>query len=413
LWDFTTENEVNTPPYLPSDPLPVNHASSVDINADVSWNGGDPDPGDTVTYDVCFGTISPPPKVVSNQSGGSYDPGTMQYQTMYYWRIIAWDNHDASTQGSIWDFTTVQEPNNPPYEPSNPVPGDGATNVDVTVGLSWTGGDPDGDTVTYDVYFGTTSSPPKVAANQSLTTYDPGTLEYTTTYYWKIISWDSHGVSTEGSIWQFTTRNEPNNPPYTPDDPSPVDGATAVDVDTQLSWTGGDPDQGNTVTYDIYFGTTSPPPKLVSNHTGSSYQPTTLQENTTYYWKIISWDNHGASTPGSIWSFTTEILGDITPPVVQITKPEKAIYIRNDKVLPFITALVFFAIDVQVTASDNESGIALVEFYIDDTLKANDTTVPYSWTWSERSFLSYALKVIVYDNAGHHTEKEITVWKFF
>ncbi len=163
--------------------------------------------GDTVTYDVCFGTISPPPKVVSNQSGGSYDPGTMQYQTMYYWRIIAWDNHDASTQGSIWDFTTLQEPNNPPGpEPSNPVPGDGATNVDVTVGLSWTGGDPDGDTVTYDVYFGTTSSPPKVASNQSLTTYDPGTLEYTTTYYWKIISWDSHGVSTEGSIWQFTTK---------------------------------------------------------------------------------------------------------------------------------------------------------------------------------------------------------------
>ena len=102
----------------------------------------------------------------------------------------------------------------------------------------------------------------------------------------------------------------------------------------------------DTVTYDIYFGTTSPPPKLVSNHTDSSYQPATLQGNTTYYWKIIAWDNHGASTPGSTWSFTTEILGDITPPVVQITKPEKAIYIRNDKVLPFITPLVFFAIDV-------------------------------------------------------------------
>ena len=27
--------------------------------------------------------------------------------------------------------------------------------------------------------------------------------------------------------------------------------------------------------------------------------------NTTYYWKIISHDNHGATTQGPIWAFTT------------------------------------------------------------------------------------------------------------
>jgi hypothetical protein len=412
-WDFTTENEVNNPPYLPSDPFPLNHATNVDISADLSWNGGDPDPGDTVTYDVYFGTTSPPPKVVSNQSGISYNPGTMNYQTTYYWKIIAWDNHDASTQGSLWDFTTIEETNNPPYAPSNPSPEDGSTNVDITVNLGWTGGDPDGDTVTYDVYFGTTSPPTKVVSNQSATTYNPGTLGYTTTYYWKIIAWDNHGVSTEGSIWQFTTEAEPNNPPYTPDNPSPANEATSVDVDTDLSWTGGDPDTGDIVTYDVYFGTTSPPPKLVSNHTSSSYQPATLQENTTYYWKIVAWDNHGASTLGAIWSFTTETTGDTTPPIVNINKPEKAIYFRNNKILPFIITLVFFAIDVEVGASDNDSGIAKVEFYIDDQYKANDTSAPYSWTWSEKSLFFYTLKVSAYDNAGHRADKEITVWKFF
>jgi hypothetical protein len=413
VWDFTTENEMNNPPYLPSDPQPANHAANIDIDADLSWNGGDPDPGDTVTYDVCFGTTNPPPKVVSNQSTTNYDPSAMIYDTTYYWKIIAWDNHDASTQGSVWDFTTMNEPNNPPYSPSNPSPSDGATNIDIIIELSWTGGDPDADDVTYDIYFGTTSPPIKVVANQSTSSYNPGTLEYLTTYYWKIVSWDSHGLSTSGDIWNFITRTKPNNPPYIPSDPSPTDGAIAVVVDSLLSWTGGDPDEGDTITYDIYFGTESAPPKLVSNHTSSSYQPATLQGNTTYYWKIIAWDDHDTSASGPIWSFTTEILGDTTPPTVQITKPEKAIYIRNDKVLPFITALVFFAIDVQVTASDNESGIGLVEFYIDDELKANDSTAPYSWTWSEKSLFLYTLKVIVYDNAGHHTSKEITVWKFF
>ena len=53
----------------------MNHATNVDVTMDLSWNGGDPDPGDTVTYDVCFGTTNPPPKVVSNQSATTYNPG--------------------------------------------------------------------------------------------------------------------------------------------------------------------------------------------------------------------------------------------------------------------------------------------------------------------------------------------------
>ncbi len=50
--------------------------------------------------------------------------------------------------------------------------------------LGWTSGDPDaGDTVTYDVYFGTSDNPPLVSNDQSATTYDPGTLSYSTHYY--------------------------------------------------------------------------------------------------------------------------------------------------------------------------------------------------------------------------------------
>jgi len=183
IWDFTTENEVNNPPYIPSDPDPANHATAVDVNADLSWNGGDPDSGDTVTYDICFGTTNPPPKIVSNQTGTTYDPGMMNYLTVYYWKIISWDNHGASTQGSIWDFTTMEELNYPPYPPSNPIPPNGSTNVTLS-SLSWTGGDPDGDPVTYDVYFGTATPPAKVIANQTVTSYDVLDWNYSTQYYW-------------------------------------------------------------------------------------------------------------------------------------------------------------------------------------------------------------------------------------
>ena len=109
----------NSPPNIPSNPNPTNSATNVGINDDLSWTGGDPDVGDTVTYDVYFGMTTPPTtKVSANQSGTTYNPGTMNYNTPYYWKIVAWDNHGASTAGSVWSFTTGVY--TPPYNP----PGD-------------------------------------------------------------------------------------------------------------------------------------------------------------------------------------------------------------------------------------------------------------------------------------------------
>ena len=110
----TTGPGPNNPPHLPSNPSPANHATGVDINADLSWTGGDPDAGDTVTYDVYFGTGSTPPLVSNDQLATTYDPGTLGYNTKYYWQIVATDNHGASTTGPLWDFTTGPPSNNPP-----------------------------------------------------------------------------------------------------------------------------------------------------------------------------------------------------------------------------------------------------------------------------------------------------------
>ena len=76
--------------------------------------------------------------------------------------------------------------------------------MDFDVDLSWDGGDPQGDLVTYDVYFGSTTSPPIVSADQIDASYDPGTLEYDTTYYWKIIADDNNGSITYGPLWSFS-----------------------------------------------------------------------------------------------------------------------------------------------------------------------------------------------------------------
>ena len=92
-----------------------------------------------------------------------------------------------------------------PGIPSNPNPEDNATSVSINTNLSWSCSDPDGDPLTYNVYFGTSSNPPLVNSGQSSTTYDPGTLNEATTYFWKIKAHDDHSNFTTGDIWEFTT----------------------------------------------------------------------------------------------------------------------------------------------------------------------------------------------------------------
>ncbi len=200
--------------------------------------------------------------------------------------------------------------NYPPYEPSNPSPEDGSNGVDINADISWTGGDPDGDPVTYDVYFGNNNPPLIISANQSGTSYDLDTLDYNTTYFWKIIAWDNSSESNESPLWTFTTEKIVNNPPYQPAEPNPENGSIDVNIELELSWSGGDPD-GDTVFYDVYFDSTYPPSKIVSNQTNTTYPLDILDFNTTYYWQIISWDIEGVFTNGPIWCFTTT---DNSPP---------------------------------------------------------------------------------------------------
>jgi hypothetical protein len=102
--------------------------------------------------------------------------------------------------------TSTPPINNAPNTPSSPSPSDGATGRSTGTDLSWTGGDPDGDTVTYDIYFGTTLT--LVKNDHTSTSYNLPTLDYETTYQWQIIAEDEHGATATGPVWDFTTKEE-------------------------------------------------------------------------------------------------------------------------------------------------------------------------------------------------------------
>jgi hypothetical protein len=189
----------------------------------------------------------------------------------------------------------------------NPVPDDAAVNVDPNQDLSWSAGV---KAQFHDVYFGTSfddvndadaSTAEIYKGRQSETTYEPGPLTLGQTYYWRIDEVNEADVDSpwEGAVWSFTVMSTYATAP------GPADGAECVLLDAdRLTWTPGVSMQFQ----DIYFGTSSPPPRVKMNHNLPYYVLPILEPDTTYYWKVDTrklTPPPMTTWPGEEWSFTT------------------------------------------------------------------------------------------------------------
>ncbi len=100
--------------------------------------------------------------------------------------------------------------NSPPLESSNPIPSDGSVEQLMGLYFSWTCSDPNGDSLSYDFYFGTSPDPELVISNLTETSFNKDNLFANTTYFWKVVAKDGI-METEGDVWSFTTAAAANN----------------------------------------------------------------------------------------------------------------------------------------------------------------------------------------------------------
>jgi len=219
---------------------------------------------------------------------------------------------------------------------------------------------------------------------------------------------DGHGGNARATV--VITVNPGDIAPYIPNNPTPDNGDTTASIMTNLQWSGGDPDPEDTVQYDVYWGTSRSPPKVSSNQSALSYSPGTLLSNTSFYWKIVSWDNHGTSTIGPLWQFTTQQKeqGQIK---VKITHPLKnSFYLRNIEVFSSLrTTVVVGSIIITATVTANAQ-VDRVEFYIDGALAKTDTFPPYTYHWMTPKF-KHVIKVQAYDTNANTASDELTIFK--
>jgi len=99
----------NQPPAEPSNPNPPNNSTNQQLNTQLSWSCSDPE-NDPLTFDVYFDTVNPPALVSTGQADTTYNPATLAYNTAYYWKVVAHDDHANTTEGPVWTFTTLAPP---------------------------------------------------------------------------------------------------------------------------------------------------------------------------------------------------------------------------------------------------------------------------------------------------------------
>jgi len=201
VWSFSI------PPKTAYFPDPADSAEQVETDVELSWTGGF---GSKLHY-VYFGDNFDD---VNNAAGGlpqgatTYTPGPLELAKTYYWRVDEFDAVDTY-KGDVWNFLTQGAVSNP--DPSN-----GAVDVKQTTILTWSHGV---FADSHQVYFGTdkdavknadTSSPEyKVSGNLGSESYDPGQLQWDTTYYWRVDEANNANADSPwtGPLWSFTTAN--------------------------------------------------------------------------------------------------------------------------------------------------------------------------------------------------------------
>ncbi|HTE01641.1 MAG TPA: hypothetical protein VK668_20275 [Mucilaginibacter sp.] len=149
------------------------------------------------------GEIRPPLTISDTQVDVS-----ISQNTPFSWFITAKSSKTAAKNMSdTWKFynsgAAVKSHAPFPAEIVSPLFDEDIAATSNKITLTWAGSDVDNDISVYDLYFGTTNTPHLLQPNLVPTT-NTVNVSSKTTYYWKVITRDLKGNTSDSGLYQFT-----------------------------------------------------------------------------------------------------------------------------------------------------------------------------------------------------------------
>jgi len=344
VWSFLV------PPKSAYKPNPADDGKFVNRDVVLSWTAGHGAKLHTIYLGDDFDTVSNATEGVQ-QVSTNYNPGTLEFEKTYYWRVDEYDG-SATYTGEVWSFKTAKaggglradyyrgtnfgtfvltrtdpQINFSWMDPEEPDPAVG----DNDFSIRWTGEVEAGYTETYTFYPKTDDGVRLWVDGRQLVdsweTVDLYPIEHSGTI--DLIAGNSYSIlmeyfeSSSNAIAELRWKS-PSTPkqlipqaalalPIKASSPSPRNFATGVKHTPILKWGAGD----YAASHEVYFGTdeeavknattASPEYKGTKALGDESYDPGKLAWASTYYWRVDEVNSVNPDTPwiGSLWSFTT------------------------------------------------------------------------------------------------------------
>lgn len=135
---------------------------------------------------------------------------TVRRNTPYSWYVTSRSSKNPTTVNSpTWKFYNSGPATSsyPPYPAEIVSPAIGQTIFpnNGKINLQWKGSDADNDILNYDVYLGTTINPVIIQSQTTSSSAVGVSVNSNTTYYWKVITRDSKGNTSDSGLFEFRT----------------------------------------------------------------------------------------------------------------------------------------------------------------------------------------------------------------
>jgi|GEM_PF-982822 photosystem II stability/assembly factor-like uncharacterized protein len=285
-------------PVAPTLLSPENNATHQSITPQVSWSSV----SEATAYRLQVAKDSLFTNRVTDKSnilGTSFELGSLNSLTKYFWRVRAKNSEGVSAFSDAWNFTTRQV-----AVPSVPVllsPENNAANQEITLTLTWNVSDSANYyrlQVAKDSLFETMVVDISEIEN---TSKEVGPLSSNTQYFWRVSAHNIGGSSEFSEQWNFTTKFiAPSNAPTLV---FPENHATEIFPNVFLIW---NISQGAD-NYGIQVATDSLFENLIVNDSTvtDTTKKVSLASLTTYYWRVDARNAGGNSAYSNVWDFTT------------------------------------------------------------------------------------------------------------